>query len=152
MEQAGSTGLSRATIRALLRNFKQVRLAQSEHEGQKQEGEKSWSQHGVVGMGTLPQPCSWDKGQMKVLACSKIRNILSGQRVSPHTALYKIVPCFITPGTQATLGLRSPFKFLTLFDFLLSLFRAKIDFMHYNPPVYATEEHLFQLTDLPGWV
>ena len=152
MDQAGSAGLSWAIIRALLRNFKQMPLAKSEHEGQKQEGEKSWSQHEVVWMGTLPQPCSQDKGQIKVLAHSKVRSVLFGQPVSPHTALYKIVPGFITPGTQVTLGLTSPFKFLTLFDFLLSMFRAKTDFMHYNPLVCATKEHLPQLTAPPGCI
>lgn len=152
MDQAGSAGLSHAIIRALLRNFKQIPLAKSEHKGQKEEGEQSWSQHRVIWMGTLAQPCSQDKGQIKVLAHSKVRSILFGQQVSPHTALYKIVPCFITLGTQVTLGLKSPFKFLTLFDFLLSMFRAKIDFMHYNPLVYATKEHLPQLTALLGWI
>lgn len=34
VDQAGSTGLSWATIRALLRNSRQVPLAKSEHEGQ----------------------------------------------------------------------------------------------------------------------
>lgn len=67
------------------------------------------------------------------------------------TALCELAPCFITPGTQAALGLRPPFKFLTLFDFLLSLCRARIDFMHYNPRVHAAES-TFQLPALPGCI
>lgn len=112
--------------------------------------EKSWSQQGEVWMGSAPQPCSQDKGQVKVLAHRKVRSILFGQQAS-HSTVYKTALCFITPSTQAVPGLRSSFKFFTLFSFLLFMFRAKIDFMHYNPPVYAGKEHVPHLTALPGW-
>lgn len=79
--------------------------------------------------------------ESKALGPCKVRNVI--QAVSPPlTALYETLPCFITPGTEVTLGLRSPFKFLTLFDFLLSVSRAKIDLMHHNPLVCAPEQHL----------
>lgn len=64
--------------------------------------------------------------------------MLFRQRVPPHTALYETTPGFITPAMEVTLGLRSPFKSLTLFDFLLSVSRAKIDLMHHNPLVCST--------------
>lgn len=137
MEQAGCSGLPWAVTAALLRNFKQKLLTESDHRGQPGGGKELVPARGgvdgepvpalLLGQGADQGPGS-QQGRL-------------GSRLLP-AALYETAPCFTTPGTQAALGLRPPFKFLTLFDFLLSLFKAKIDFMHYNPRVHAAEEHL----------